>query len=233
MITPTPPNGTQAPYDLVMDVTPDLACRWLEANTQNRAINPAHVDSLARDMKAGRWHLTHQGIAFDTHGLLVDGQHRLWAVLEADMTVTMRVFFNQPPENRCVLDTGQRRSNFDILLTTGRVGKVTTRDLATLRAMLAGPSSHVTQWTAGEEAEQYSRHREAIQFAVEHLPTVAHRGLATAQVRAVIARAYYSADHSRLIHFCDVLRSGVPDGEADHDPTLQRSATPYSSIAPS
>ena len=87
MIAPTFPNDTKAPYDLIMDVTPELACRWLEANTQNRVVNPAHVDRLVRDMKAGRWYLTHQGIAFDTHGLLVDGQHRLWAILEADVPV--------------------------------------------------------------------------------------------------------------------------------------------------
>jgi len=106
MITTTSASDGKEPYNVVMDITPSQAFAWLEGNTHNRPLDQAHVERLARDMKAGRWRLTHQGIAFDTTGLLVDGQHRLWAVIEADVTVPMRVFFNEPPESRHVLDTG-------------------------------------------------------------------------------------------------------------------------------
>ena len=95
------------------------------------------------------------------------------------------------------------------------VGEVTTRHLATLRAMLAGCGSHPIRVTAGEEGEQYARHREAIEFAIKHLGTANVSGVATAQVRAVVARAWYSSDHAMLIHFCDVLRSGMASGEGD------------------
>jgi hypothetical protein len=198
-----------------MDVTPEKALQWLEGNTHNRPINEAHVKRLARDIQAGRWRLTHQGIAFDTDGLLVDGQHRLWAVVEAGMPITTRVFFNEPPENRQVLDSGQRRSNLDILNITGQVGEVTTRHLATLRAMLAGCSSHTVRVTPGEEGEQYWRHRGALEFAVQHLGSACVRGVATSEVRAVIARACYSAEHGKLIHFCDLMKSGMAAGDGD------------------
>jgi len=204
------------PYNVVMDVTPSQAFAWLEGNTHNRPLDQAHVERLARDMKAGRWRLTHQGIAFDTTGLLVDGQHRLWAVIEADVTVRMRVFFNEPPESRHVLDTGQRRNNLDVLRITGQVGEVTTTLLAALRAMMAGLDSRLRRYTPGEEAEQLGRHRHALEFAIEHFGRAATRGLATAEIRAVIARAYYSADHARLAHFCHVLRSGVCAEQTDH-----------------
>jgi hypothetical protein len=36
--------------------------------------------------------VTHQGIAFDTQGVLVDGQHRLAAIIEADRPVELTVF---------------------------------------------------------------------------------------------------------------------------------------------
>lgn len=64
-----------------------------------------------------------------------------------------------------MLDSGQRRSNLDILNITGEVGGVTTRHLATLLAMLAGCGSRPIRVTAGEECEQYARHRESIEFA--------------------------------------------------------------------
>ena len=65
------------PYCSLMTITPTMALNWLEhANTNNRKIIEAYVKKLARDMKAGRWRLTHEGIAFDPHGVLLDGQHR-------------------------------------------------------------------------------------------------------------------------------------------------------------
>lgn len=215
MIATAFPDDNGKRSDDVINVDPALAFRWLEGNTHNRPLNQAHVERLARDMKAGRWRLTHQGIAFDTTGLLIDGQHRLCAVIEADTSVRMRVFFNEPPDNRHVLDTGERRSNLHVLSITGQVGKLTTCLLATLRALLAGMTSRPRRLTPGEEAEQFAKHRLAIEFAMDHLGTASSRGLATSQIRAVVARAYYSANHQRLAHFCDVLRSGMPADEAD------------------
>src|SRR5262245_63514371 len=86
-------------YSIVVDVTPELASNWLsECNTHNRKLVEAHVERLAREMKADRWKLTHQGIAFSTKHVLLDGQHRLWAVVMSEKTIPMRVFFNQPDE---------------------------------------------------------------------------------------------------------------------------------------
>jgi hypothetical protein len=166
-------------------------------------------------MKAGRWRLTHQGIAFDTTGLLIDGQHRLWAIAEAKIPVRLRVFFNEPPENRQVLDTGERRSNKDVLKLSGEVGDITLKHLATLRAMLAGRYLTPARRTPGEESEAYRKHREAIEFALSHLKCCRFKGIATATVRAVVARAYYSCNRTKLGIFCETLKSGVKFGDDD------------------
>jgi len=215
MIATADPERGNTPYNVIMEVGPDLALEWLEGNTHNRPLKEAHVKRLSGEITAGRWRVTHQGIAFDTDGLLVDGQHRLWAIVESGQAVTARVFFNEPLDNICVVDSGERRSNLDILTVTDQVGEVTAEDLATLRAMLAGRSSHPVRMTPGEEAEHYQRHREAVEFAVKHLGVSGTSGVATAAIRAVVARAYYSADHAKLAHFCDVVKSGMPSGEPD------------------
>ena len=54
------------PYNVVMEIGPDMAARWLDGNTHNRPVKQTLVDRFVRDMQAGRWQLTHQGIAFDT-----------------------------------------------------------------------------------------------------------------------------------------------------------------------
>jgi hypothetical protein len=222
MIATLSSTNPKEPYNIIMEVTPDQAIQWLEGNTHNRPVNQAHVYRLAREIKAGRWRLTHQGIAFDTDGLLIDGQHRLWAVVEAKLPVVTRVYFNESPDNRLVLDSGQRRSNLDILLMTDRVTDVTDKHLATLRSLLTGSSTRSLRMTPGEEGDQYDLHKQAVEFAVRHLGTTSTKGLATATIRAVVARAFYSADHARLAHFCDVLKSGMSTGEMDASIILLR-----------
>ena len=211
---PTTQSNNKAPYNVVMEVGPELAARWLEGNTHNRPLRQTVVDRFVRDMQVGQWQLTHQGVAFDVDGVLIDGQHRLWAIVLSSLTVPLRVFFNEPIENMRAIDTGLVRSNFDVLHLSGEAGEITTTHLATLRAMLAGASSHSPRMTVSEEADRMSEHAEAINFAVEHLGASRHRGVATATVRGILARAFYSADHAKLVHFCDVLQTG---GSADEE----------------
>ena len=217
---PTTPSNNKAPYNAVMEVGPDLATRWLEGNTHNRPLRDTVVDRFIRDMQAGRWQLTHQGVAFDVDGVLIDGQHRLWAIVLSNLTVPLRVFFNEPIENMRAIDTGLVRTNFDVLHLSGQAGDITPTHLATLRAMLAGTSSRSIRMTPSEEADQMAKHAEAVAFAVEHLGASRQKGIATATIRSILARAYYSADHAKLVHFCDVLQTGVSGDEEDRPAIL-------------
>ena len=207
-------------YSVVIDVTPAIADAWLSrCNTHNRKLVDAHVDRLVREMKAGRWRLTHQGIAFSASRVLLDGQHRLWAVFLSGLTVPMRVFFNEPAESLEAIDAVQARSNDQIITLAGGFGEVGRMELATLRAMVTGFGCY-TRMTAGEEAELLALYGEAIEFAHKVLPAARFRGVATSVTRAVLARAFYSADLGRLQHFADVLRSGISSGEQDQPITL-------------
>ena len=103
----------------VQKITPKKAAELLEANTANRPLSKPVLKSFAEAMKRGDWRVTHQGIAVDTNGVLVDGQHRLAAVIEADMPVEMTVFTDVPPDTFDVLDTGKRRNAADALAIKG------------------------------------------------------------------------------------------------------------------
>lgn len=76
------------------EISPEQAKKWLEKNDNNRNINYAKVKKMAKDMKEGHWDTTHQGIAIASDGTLVDGQHRLLAIVESGVTVRMNVTFN-------------------------------------------------------------------------------------------------------------------------------------------
>jgi hypothetical protein len=105
------PVGVPHLETVQIDVTPTIAKRWLEANSEtNRPLSVSVAREYATEMVEGRWLLTHQGPAFDTSGKLIDGQHRLAAVVLAGVTVPMTVTYGADPETYTVLDIGRRRT---------------------------------------------------------------------------------------------------------------------------
>lgn len=101
---------------MIMIVTPEQAEKWLvECNTHNRPLRVTAVRSLSNQIKRGEWQLSHQGIAFDEKGILLDGQHRLAAIAQAGQPVEVMVTFNAPRSSFSVVDTGQKRTGRDVL----------------------------------------------------------------------------------------------------------------------
>lgn len=72
-------------------ITPAIAEAYLEMNTRNRTMRDNHVYKLASDIEAGRWHINGASIVFNGDGTLLDGQHRLAAIVKAGKPVEMLV----------------------------------------------------------------------------------------------------------------------------------------------
>lgn len=91
-------------------VTPKQADTWLKNQGKNRKPSPTHVRYLANEIKSGRWRLTHQGIAFGDDGRLLDGQHRLAAIIESGIATNMMVSYEVPIGEFAILDRGMPRN---------------------------------------------------------------------------------------------------------------------------
>ncbi len=100
-------------------ITPDKASFYLASNVRNRPMNQFTVNQLANAMKRGEWKVTHQGIAFDTNNHLIDGQHRLKAIIVADVAVEMTIHRDADPETFDVIDVGRKRKFGDLLALNG------------------------------------------------------------------------------------------------------------------
>ena len=98
-----------------LEVTPDLARQWLRTNEGNRPVRRNHVGTLSAAINAGHWKLTHQGIAFSEHGRLIDGQHRLEAIIASGKPADLAVYIELDDNMFGVLDRGIRRNHADDL----------------------------------------------------------------------------------------------------------------------
>lgn len=104
---------------VIVSITPQLAQEWLGTNHKNRNLSSLVVHRYADTMRAGKWLVHNQGIGFDSRGNLVDGQHRLQAVIEANAAVEMLVVRGVPSKAADVVDCGKRRTPADTLAMEG------------------------------------------------------------------------------------------------------------------
>jgi hypothetical protein len=110
-----------------IDVTPAFAQVLLKLNRRNRVIRHAWVAELAARMRRGEWKVTHQGLAVSDQQVLLDGQHRLLAVVAANMTVRMRITYDADPDTFDALDMGAKRNLSDLTGSPKHVVEVATR----------------------------------------------------------------------------------------------------------
>lgn len=119
-------NALVAPHRLsepvaakVEVVSPAIAKLYLQFNTANRPVKKSHVKFLSGAMSRGEWTLNGESIKFDADGNLIDGQHRLLALVAAGCSVPMLVVRNLPSESFSTIDTGVARGGGDVLALTG------------------------------------------------------------------------------------------------------------------
>ena len=114
-------NGTHT-----INVSPAMAEKWLVLNQANRPLTDTHVSRFAETMRRDQWTLNGQPIIFSEEGTLLDGQHRLHAVLESKKSVDFDVRFGVKTEAMVTIDEGKKRSSGDVLFMMGFKNHTTT-----------------------------------------------------------------------------------------------------------
>jgi hypothetical protein len=100
----------------IRKVTPKDALELLELNIEtNRKLSKRDVDRYARDMVAGQWIFAGNTIVFNKHGNLINGQHRLTAVVESGETQVFLIVHVRDDAAFSACDIGRTRTHGDIL----------------------------------------------------------------------------------------------------------------------
>jgi len=104
-----------APTTSIENITPELAAELLQVNRKNRSLRRNLVDIYAADMTKGAWQFTGEAIKLADDGSLLDGQHRLEAIVQSGVMVPMLVVRGLPRATQDVMDTGSKRTPADAL----------------------------------------------------------------------------------------------------------------------
>lgn len=103
-------NGVNGVSVKIETITPQRAKELLKTNVSNRKLDKQSVKNLVTAIKDGRFLITNSGIGIDKNGLLVDGQHRLTAIVDADIPCDLAVFSGLEPKTKILIDTGKVRT---------------------------------------------------------------------------------------------------------------------------
>lgn len=96
-------------------ITPECATSWLRANRNNRPVRRRHVDFIAKQILDGEWQINGQTIIISEHENVMDGQHRLLAVIESGRQIQSLVVYGVNEQAFKTIDTGAIRTGADAL----------------------------------------------------------------------------------------------------------------------
>lgn len=100
----------------IVTASKKLVDELLAINTNNRNVKKSHLKWLAESLKNEEFVLTGQGISISKTGKLIDGQHRLLAIQQADYPpVRLLIVTGLEEKARVYIDQQAKRSSADML----------------------------------------------------------------------------------------------------------------------
>ena len=101
-------------------VSPEFAKSLLLKNLKNRRMTESVARRYADEIRNGRWKEdTYEPIKISESGIILDGQHRLSAVVKAGIGVHFHIATGLKDEVFDVIDTGKKRTGGDTLSSLG------------------------------------------------------------------------------------------------------------------
>lgn len=113
----------------IINITPAKAKLYLKQNIGNRPLKEAHIRFLTGEIEKGNWKCNGESIKIGKNKQIVDGQHRLSAIVKANKSIKTVVMTGLDPDVFDTIDTGKNRSPGD---TFALMGEKNVNQLAAL-----------------------------------------------------------------------------------------------------
>ena len=204
-----------------MLVTPELAQSWLANRAPfQRSISQSTVSKYATDMRKGAWQFVpNLVISLTPDGFILDGQHRLSAVVQSGIAQRFMVYFDGDRSHFSVIDRGRVRSPIQLAAMADcefNLGYHVSAVNALLWTPAVATSFKDSSWQSeiGEVLHYF-----APELAVVFPPGIPggsnfrHGALRGALLRMAIA---YPNDHRKIQDFLEILTSGNSNPDYSH-----------------
>jgi hypothetical protein len=188
----------------LVKVTPDMARNMLASNPVNRRISERAVTDLSKAILNNDWQITHQGIAFYEDGSLADGQHRLTAVIKANVPVHMMITKGLAKDAAMSIDSGRRRSLIDGVKISGAAPWMEAKHINLVPII-----THPKRLTDMQKLDFLVGMKPYVEFATEAF--VSNRRYLTGSIihAALTMAAYHKEDPEKLKRFARVFLDGI------------------------
>lgn len=217
----------------------------------NRRSSNAKITDHMREMANVEWRLTHQGLAVDINGNLVDGGHRLKAFIAAveddiDLVIPTLLTINLPLGAMSRVDLGKRRTLQDEL---HRLGYTDTYALGAAVNLIWAYENHDRAQAFQSTHWKMRPHRDLVLQMVKDDPLIVEgvrvSGTAKLVTRSAFSAAWYliakECGSHRLAEFCDLVVEGQHIGQGNpvwamrrlliNDQETKRRAVAYQHLA--
>ncbi|MEK7888253.1 hypothetical protein AAB992_14130 [Burkholderia contaminans] len=208
------------PAVIRVKVTPAIAQRWLELNRRNRALRPRVVRHYASQMKENRWVLNGECIKFSARGVLIDGQHRLHAVVEADVAIDFDVHVGLSDDAVFTIDTGALRTGADVL-TMRNLSQGDARVLAGAVQLLINHERHRSMWAieraSNREIDEYFGTHQTLYLSLDAIRSAGgtHSRLYPGALAVALHSLFTVRDRQAAHTFFDRLYRGLNLSDTD------------------
>lgn len=187
----------------VVTVTPGLAGELLRRNENNRGIKQVKAGQYAADMREGRWTFNGEPIIISDTGELNDGQHRMQAIIDANISLPFLFVFGLSRESRETVDQGAARGAGDYLSMGGMANATIASVIARLLIAYERSDGQAVETKEITNAEVVSRARrdEDITASAHFASTVGRK-----------AQAYVAGT---IVGFCHYVFSEIDGADAE------------------
>lgn len=141
----------------IINVSPSMAARWLDDSTfDNRRVEDRNVAKIASDIRKGNWIFDGNPIRFDKDNNVIDGQHRLKAIIRANKSVKSTIIRGLDIKAKDTIDTGKPRSVSDVLHFNGHVNNAMLASVCRLAIGYDECRGNMMEWAKAHSRIRYS-----------------------------------------------------------------------------
>lgn len=179
-------------------ITPEMAMRLLEANTLNRPLATGHAERIAAQILDGKWRFNGDTIKIADTGDVLDGQHRLWAIIESKIAVDSIIVYGIERDAFSTIDTIRKpRSLGDTVALSGN---------ARYRNLIGSALAWLIRWQRGC-LETYKAPKNRVENSDVESALLENPGIIRAVERANAARSVANPALIAFLYYVVVNRN--------------------------